>query len=47
MIDKQTKYGEENHERGWYFHHSSAPYMCQSKKANIFTANPNSASKKK
>lgn len=35
---KQTKYGEEEHESSWYLHHSSAPYVCESKEAHIFTA---------
>ena len=35
---KQTKYGEEYHERSWNLHHSSAPYVSQSKESYIFTA---------
>lgn len=37
-VEKQTKYGEKDHEGSWNLHHSSAAYVCQSKEANIFPA---------
>lgn len=33
---KLSKYREEEHESSWNLHRSPAPYVCQSKQANIF-----------